>query len=104
METIEPSNGEYESPMVTIEYNEQTVVLHFFNTRLRVFTDEQYNHTEFYDNRNKLCATASRQLMDLLFDMDYPMLSLPYVDKNTMDWFVSQQTGDLETMTPDMFE
>jgi hypothetical protein len=103
MEILVPANDEVESPIVPIEFNGETIVLTYFNTRLRTFPDEQYNHTEFFDDSNDLRATGSKQLLDVLFELDFPMLSLPYVDEDTMVWFISMQTSDLEDADPDMF-
>lgn len=103
MELFSPANSEIITPVVPIEFNEGTVALTWGNTRIRTFPDEMFNHTEFYDNDDELCATASRILLDTLFELDFPMLSLPYVDEHTMAWIMRMECVDLSSIEPETF-
>lgn len=103
MEILNPCTEDEVTPTVPIKFDEEIIVLHFFNTRLRTFPDEQFNHTEFIDAEGETQATTSRELMDLLFELNFPMLSMPYVDGQTMDWFIMMESQDLEGVDPDFF-
>ncbi len=103
MEYLEPQE-EFISPIIPIEFDGETVVLDWANTRIRTFPDAAFNHVEFLDNEGDLAATSSQRLMDVLFENGFSVLSMPYVDQETLDWVISMETHDLDSIEPEDFE
>lgn len=105
MEYLEPTSGEQLSPYVTIAFDEQQIILHWFNSRIRTFKEpyDMFNHVEFFDNDGDVQATQNDELLDTLFEKDWPMLSMPYVDEETIEWITNMETFDLGGVLPEDF-
>jgi len=97
MERFDPANNHEITPVVEVDCSEGRLLLDYFNTRLRIYPDEQFNHTEFVLPDGKLRAAKSDVLMDKLYELDFPMMSLPYVDKPAFKWYYRLQVQDLES-------
>ena len=68
------------------------MILHYFNTKIRTFKDEQFNHVEWRDEENTLKGIrVSQELMDLLFEHEFPYQFDPVVDEPTKEWFIQSE-------------
>lgn len=92
--------AEHEPREVTgfsFESTEGEIVLHWFNTRIRTFKDEQFNHVEWRDDDGALRGLRMGQhVIDMLFEHEFPYQFDPVIDEATMDWFVAAETKDLQ--------
>lgn len=88
---------EIESPVIRLQGSEGELELHYLNTRLRTFLDPQYDHIEYRGDDGLLKGIrASRAILDLLFENQYPMSFDPIVDDHTFDWYVRSETRGLD--------
>lgn len=104
MEYLEPyfdaddTERVFDTPVVEVETVIGLIALTHLNCRIRVFTNPIANHVEFKDENNCLRAFAADQkLLDALFELDYPMLSLPYIDHATGQWVNENAAKTLES-------
>jgi hypothetical protein len=87
----------FDTPVVEVETRIGKLALTHLNCRIRVFGNPIANHVEFRDEDNCLRAFAADQkLLDALFELDYPMLSLPYIDRSTGVWLNENAVATLE--------
>lgn len=89
--------GQPESPTFPLKTTEGDIVLHWFNCRLRLFRDRQFNHLEYHDGENNLRGIRLGQAaMDWLFENEFPYAFDPQVDDQTLDWFIRSEVKDLD--------
>lgn len=95
MGELEP---ELKSPVIVIETTEGDMVLHWFNTRIRTFRDKGLNHIEWRDDENVLKGIrVTQQLMDILFEHEFPYQFDPVVDDATREWFIQSEAKLLDS-------
>lgn len=88
----------FDTPVVEVDTKIGRVALTHLNCRIRVFGNPIANHVEFRDEDNNLRAfAADQQLLEALFKLDYPMLSLPYIDRATGVWINENASATLES-------
>lgn len=106
MEILNPNTNEVETPVVPVLFSGEQVILTYFNSRIRTFREphEIFNHTEFIDSEGELQGTTNKELMNILFGLDWPMLSMPYVDDVTFEWFAETEVFDLANLNPEDFQ
>ena len=97
MESFVPHNGEYSSPKVFIYTELGNLALTYYNTRLRTFEDPQFNHFEFFTEEGELKAVQNDEVMDELYELGFPVLSMPYIDKDSMDFIYRMGVKGLES-------
>lgn len=84
-------------PCIELECEIGKLALTYLNTRLRLFADDEMNHIEYKDEEfGTLGMRATPELMDMLYERNYPMSFDPITDSSTMEWFVQLQTRDLD--------
>lgn len=90
--------GELESPVIIIETTEGDMVLHWFNTRIRTFRDIGLNHIEWRDDTDDRLKgiRVTQELMDILFEHEFPYQFDPVVDDATKEWFIQSEAKLLE--------
>lgn len=94
---FEPQQPQEEVVAFSIPCNEGEMILHYFNTRIRTFKDEQFTHVEWRDENEVLKGIrVNQELLDLLFENDFPYSFDPVVDEATKEWFVSSEMRLLE--------
>ena len=82
---------------ISVPSPEGEMILHWFNTRLRTFKDEQYNHIEYRDDEGQLKGIRpTQELMDVLFEHDFPYQYDPVVDDSTKEWLVQSEMRILQ--------
>lgn len=97
MEQQPEFSREIESPIVTIEGSEGEICLHYLNTLIRTFKDPQFNHVEHRDEEGNLRGLRVPQsLLDTLFEQEFPYRFDPYIDTQTMDWYVRAEVKNLD--------
>ena len=86
-----------EVPHIILEVESGELVLNWFNTRIRVFKDAQYNHVEHRGDDDQLKGLrVSQGFMDMLFEKEYPYQFDPVVDESTFNWFVTSEMKNLD--------
>lgn len=76
----------------SIPCSEGEMILHYFNTKIRTFKDAQFNHVEWRDEENTLKGIrVTQELMDILFEHEFPYQFDPVVDENTKEWFIKSE-------------
>ena len=81
----------------SIDTTEGEMILHWFNTRLRTFKDDQFNHVEWRDDDNVLKGLrVSQAFMDTLFEHEFPYQFDPVVDDGTKEWFIQSEVRILD--------
>ena len=91
-----------ESPLVRLPYGEDTVDLHWYNSCIRLFNDEQYNHVELYEDDGVRGLRVGQFVIDILFENDFPTHFLPYVDESTHEWFIKSEMSIMEREIEDL--
>lgn len=87
----------FETPGIEVSTTIGKLVLTHLNCRMRIFKNRMANHIEYRDDDGQLKAfSVSEELMDVLFQEDFPMLSLPYIDQSTGEWLLRQTAKTLE--------
>jgi hypothetical protein len=82
---------QYEVPKVVIANDEDEFTLDWFNTRVRTFEDNQFDHIEHRVDERLKGIRVGRAVMDLLFDLNFPMQYDPVVDQSTFEWFIEAE-------------
>ena len=91
------SEREIESPIIELPNGDETLRLHYLNTRLRTFTDESLDHIEYRTEDGTLQGLrVGRAVLDLLFENNFPMSFDPIVDEATIDWFTRAEAKLLD--------
>lgn len=86
-----------ETPIIQVESDEGDLILHYFNTKIRTFKDEQFNHIELIDDEGGLRGIrATADFIGQLLVHDFPRQYDPVVDEMTKDWFVDLEMQKLE--------
>jgi len=98
MELFEPA-FDHTSPGLEIPTIIGSLILTHFDTRIRTFADNQYDHIEHKPDDRLLAMQVSREVIDLLFENEFPYLFLPYVDEATLEWFIKLETKELDNET-----
>lgn len=92
-----------EGPTIVIEVDEGEIYLNWFNSCMRLFKDEMYDHIEYRDEENRLYGIRVAQvIMDALFEHNFPMHYEPIVDDETVEWFVESETKYLDDELGDL--
>jgi hypothetical protein len=85
------------SPCLELETELGRLALTYLNTRLRLFGNDEFNHVEYKDEEHgTLGMRATPELMDMLYERNFPMNFDPLVDPATEEWFIQLQTRDLD--------
>jgi hypothetical protein len=85
------------SPCLELETEIGRIALTYLNTRMRLFGNPEYNHIEFSDEEHgTLGMRANDELMDILYEREYPMQYDPYPDRYTEEWYIQLNTRDLD--------
>lgn len=95
MEALEPA-FDYVSPRIRLTTQIGRFVLTHENTRIRTFNDHQFNHVEFTDGETTYAFQCSPLGVERLCELQFPILTMPYIDKGTFEWLVEQGLKDLE--------
>ena len=103
-EGAEPLGIPAERPLVTYSIESDELQMSWENTRLRMFRDEQFNHVEHFPGDGTCKGIRDQELMDVLFEQDYPFTFHPEVDEATMEWMVSVLLEDVVDYPPDLDE
>lgn len=91
-----PVNPE-EYPIFSIEFDAETLLLHWGNTLIRTFGDTQYDHIEHTNDDDQLQGImATREFFDMLFENLFPYRFDPVVDYHTREWFTKMALRDVE--------
>lgn len=91
-----------ESPAVEVPTADGVLILTWANATIRTFKDSQFNHIEYRNDEGKLQGIQCGQdLMDQLFDLEFPLLSMPYTDRATFDWLFKLATKNFEVELTD---
>jgi hypothetical protein len=94
---MENEPNEIESPIVELESSVGHVALNYLNTTIRTFKDTSMNHVEYRNPEGYLQGIMVPQdIMDILFEHEYPYRFDPVVDDYTVDWYVRAQAIKLE--------
>lgn len=90
---------EHDSPARSLECSIGEIVLTHYNCVIRLF-DAPYddrNHLEYeHSDGRSYGIRLSQEHMDELFELSYPMLTMPYVDEGTERWFISLNEDKME--------
>lgn len=83
---------ELKSPVIILSTAEgEEIHLHYFNSRVRTFEDSQFDHVELYEENRTRGLRIGREVIDMMFEMNFPMQYDPYVDPVTMEWYVQSE-------------
>ena len=94
---FEPQQPQEEVVAFSIPCEAGEMILHYFNTKIRTFRDEQFNHVEWRDENDTLKGIrVGQDLMDLLFENDFPYQFDPIVDEATREWFIQSEVRLLD--------
>ena len=87
-----------QGPTIELEIDEGELVrMTWFNTVIRTFDDETYNHVEYHTESGLILAmSVTQDFMDMLYDYQFPIYSLPYVDQATYEWYVAKETSKID--------
>ena len=84
-------------PCIELECELGRLALTYLNTRLRLFGDDEMNHVEYKDEEHgTLGMKVTPELMEALYENNYPMSFDPLTDSSTLEWFIQLQTRDLD--------
>lgn len=83
---------ELKSPVIILSTAEgEEIHLHYFNSRVRTFEDSQFDHVELYEENRTRGLRIGREVIDMMFEMNFPMQYDPYVDPATFEWYVQSE-------------
>lgn len=83
---------ELKSPVIHLESSDgEDLHLHYFNSRIRTFEDSQFDHVELYEESRTRGLRVGREVMDMMFEMNFPMQYDPVVDPATFEWYVQSE-------------
>lgn len=82
---------QYQVPQVVIANDEDEFTLDWSNTRIRTFEDNQFDHIEHRVEERLKGIRVGQAVMDLLFDLNFPMQYDPVVDQSTFEWFIEAE-------------
>lgn len=93
-----------ESPVISIETKQGPLEFTWANSTLRIFEDPHghadytlYNHIEYEcEDGSKVGIRVPQEVLDSLFEANFPMLSMPFPDRSTVEWFVRMETKELD--------
>lgn len=93
-----PNNDEsIESPIIEINSSAGKLVMHWFNTQIRLHKDPQYNHVEYIDDEGQLKGVhVPNEVLDVLFENDFPYIFEPLPTDATTEWYIKSQAMRLE--------
>lgn len=92
-----------ESPIVSINTSAGELVMHWFNTQIRLHKDEQYNHVEYIDDEGQLKGVyMPPEVLDVLFENDFPYSFEPIPTDATVEWYIKSQAMRLEQELDEM--
>ena len=87
------------------EKDDKDYTLHWRNTKLRFFLDQQFDHVEYDNNQGVLRAfQIESKIMENLKEFLYPSSYDPEVDAATSEWLIGWLTRDLEQLQPIDFQ
>lgn len=92
------------TPRIDVPTAMGELALTYFNTTIRLFEDETYNHIEFVcEDGQKLGLGVSEDFIDTLQEHDYPQYFLPFVDESSQRWYEHNQTRNLDAEIDEFF-
>lgn len=75
----------------------EPIRLNWKNCVIRTYKQSFANHLEYTDAEGNMFGIILGQaMMDRLFELEFPMLFSPVLDKATLEWFVQNQTDSLD--------
>lgn len=86
-----------EVPAVEVDTEMGPIVLTWLNTTVRTFREDTYNHVEYTDDEGKIIGFLTPQnVLDALFEREYPYSFNPITDEQTINWYVWLQAERLD--------
>lgn len=83
-------------PFLDVESGGVDFRLHWGNTTVRTFADEEYDHIELRDGDTKKGIQFDEDMMDLFIEYDYPRRFDPLVDDSTLSWYGDVQLSHFD--------
>ena len=83
-------------PYLTIGFDDAQLVLHHFNTVVRLFENESANHVEVRDGKQLKGLRMTQDMLDLMIEYDYSYKWDRFVDEHTMNWLVELEVGHID--------
>jgi hypothetical protein len=96
-------DGEWLSPSVDIQCD-PAITLHWANTVIRTFgfPFKHMDHIEFRDDEGTLKGLrVTQELMDMLFEREFPQSFSYFPEQSDVDWFVRADTADAAQLDVD---
>lgn len=95
-------SGEWLSPTIDIECD-PAITLNWANTVIRTFglPFSDLNHVEYRDENGLRGIRVTQELMDLLFEQEFPYQFNYFPDEETRDWFVAAEAKDIAMIDVD---
>ena len=87
----------YESPMIRITTGGGELVLDHLNSKIRIFSNEEFNHIEYREDPNSPLRgfRYSDELFEWLMENDWRYEYLPYIDIETQNWWEKIQIAKM---------
>lgn len=95
-EQIEYDGRELWVPYLAVSYGESQLVLHHFNTTVRLFENDSANHVEVRDGKVLKGLRMAQDMMDLMIEYDYSFRWDRFVDEHTLNWLVEVEASHID--------
>lgn len=82
----------------------EQLVIHWFNSRLKLFEDSEFDHVEYYQDGRTLALRVGRAIMDIMMEEDFPQDYDPVVDECTFNWYVNLETKNMDQELKELFD
>ena len=91
------------TPVVKLPTVSGELELHWYNTLIRTFENEDFNHIEHYTIDNKtLGMRVGQAVLDIFFEHDFSYRYDKYPDEATVEWFIKSEVTIMEGEIEDL--
>lgn len=85
------------TPVVKLPTVSGELELHWYNTLIRTFENEDFDHIEHYPAEDKILGMrVGRAILDIFFENDFSYRYDKYPDEATVEWFIKSEVMIME--------
>ena len=84
------------TPVLNIQWAEEVVQLHHFNTLVRLFQNPDANHVELQTDEGVKGVRMAQALIEMMVEYDYDLKWCKRVDPATIEWLSHIEADSLD--------
>jgi len=85
------------TPALAVQFNDEVLHLHRFNTLVRLFKTESANHAELRDEHGLRGLRMSQAILETMVEYEYDYQWNRVVDEESAEWLADVEGSELET-------